>query len=73
MSTRYRRRPETPAEIRAEHVDFWTRAAERYERTAHHVRMPGMKIWAAAGARSARASEAKRKREQACATIPTIT
>ncbi|MFT8958439.1 MAG: hypothetical protein ABF917_12210 [Gluconobacter oxydans] len=65
MSHRYRRRPETPAEIRAEHVDFWTRAAERYERTAQYARMPGMKIWAAAEARHARAVEPKRKREQA--------
>jgi len=65
MSTRYRRRPETPDEIRAEHVDFWTRAAERYERTAQYARMPGMKIWAAAEARRARAIETKRKREQA--------
>ena len=65
MSTRYRRRPETPEQIRAEHIDFWTRTAERYERTAQHARMPGVKLWAAAEARRARAIEADRKREQA--------
>lgn len=65
MSTRYRRRPETPEEIRAENVNFWTRTAERYERTAQHARMPGVKLWAAAEARRAREIEAGRKREQA--------
>ncbi|NVN44474.1 hypothetical protein HW537_11255 [Asaia siamensis] len=48
MSRRYRRRPETPEEIEAENVDFWTRTAERYERTAQ----------------DARAIEAKRRQER---------
>lgn len=30
MSRRDRRRPETPEEIEAENVDFWTRTARRH-------------------------------------------
>jgi len=64
MSRRYRRRPETPGEIEAENVTFWTRTAERYERTARDARAPGERVWAAREAERARAIEAKRKEER---------
>lgn len=65
MSRRYRRRPETPEEIEAENVDFWTRTAERYERTAQDARAPGVRVWAAHEAERARAIETKRRKERA--------
>lgn len=65
MRHKNRRRPETPAEIRAENVNFWTRTAERYERMAQYDKRPGIRLWAAREARHARFVEARRQQEDA--------
>ncbi|WP_083813617.1 hypothetical protein [Gluconobacter morbifer] len=61
---RYRRRPETLDEIRAENVDFWVRAAHRYERIARNSRIPGIRVWAAREADHAHGVAQTRRDEQ---------